>query len=49
MENMEIVMSNERLLVRDKIKKESKLILFRNKQKVLLEKKNERNISFQCV
>lgn len=44
MENMEIVMSNDRLLVRDKIKKESKLILSRNKQKVLLEKKNERII-----
>ena len=44
MENMEIVMSNDRLLVRDKIKKESKLILSRNKQKVLLEKNNERII-----
>ena len=44
MENMEIVMSNDRLLVRDKIKKESKLILSRNKQKVLLEKKNKRII-----
>lgn len=43
---MEIVMSNDRLLVRDKIKKESKLILFRNKQKVLLEKKNERIIYY---
>ena len=32
--------SNDRLLVRDKIKKESMRIIFRNK-KVLLEKKNE--------
>ena len=31
------IMSNDRLLVRDKIKKESQIILFRNKHRVIFE------------
>ncbi|PSU87601.1 hypothetical protein C9J27_26050 [Photobacterium kishitanii] len=34
-------MTNDRLLVRDKIKKESQIILLRTKQRVLLGKKNK--------
>ncbi len=34
-------MTNDRFLVRDKIKKESQIILFRTRQRILLGKKNK--------